>query len=168
MNYYEQVSFSTLFNASRNSYGSSLSSSLLHSQTEINDEIFNKLTTHTHTLSEITDLTDTGWVAFPFNSNASTDSSSPMYCRRWGKMVTIQGIGRLTNTLSGNSSIAIGYVVLGAEPSISVASPWTGNNQQGYIIIDTEGKVTLYNRNGSNGTMSANTYFIINCTYMVD
>lgn len=133
-----------------------------HTKSEITDF------PHTHTLSEISDLTDTGWVAFPFNSNASTDSSSPMYCRRLGKMVTIQGIGRLTNTLSGNSSIAIGYVVLGTEPSITVASPWTGNNQQGYIIIDTEGKVTLYNRNGSSGTMAANSYFIINCTYMID
>lgn len=131
-----------------------------HTKSEITDFA------HTHLLSEIRDLPDNGWYPFPFNANAMSDSNHPMYERRWGNMVVIQGIGKLTYSLSANSSVLIGYAI--NKPTIPVESPWTGNNQQGYIIIDTDGSVTLYNRNGGSGTMSANTYFIINCTYMVD
>ena len=124
---------------------------------------------HTHTLSEISDLTDSGWINFPYNTNAQDASTTerPMLIRKRNNTVVITGIGKINQQLSANASVVIGTLGSDYVPSITVTAPWTGNNQQGFIQIDSDGTVTLLNRNGTSGTMSAGTYFVVNCSYII-
>lgn len=81
-----------------------------------------------------------------------------------GDVAIFQGMGKTTTSISANGSSHI--VTVYPPPNRTVFATWTGNNKQGYIIIGTDGVVTLYNRNGT-ATMSSGEYFIFNCSYMI-
>ena len=113
-------------------------------------------------------LSDTGWVSFPFSSNATDYSTSyRAYIRKTYNTVVIQGMCKLSTSVSASGSVKIGTLASDYIPSVNVLTTWTGNNTQGYIVIDTNGDVTFYNRNGSSTSMGSGSYFIFNCSYII-
>lgn len=132
-----------------------------HTKSEITDF------THTHTLSEISDLTRSSETAFPFSSNATNYSTAnPVKITKWGRVMTVSGIGKLSTSVSANGDVVIGTMT-SYLPAQDIYTTWTGINKQGFIKIATDGTVTLSNRNGTSTSMNNGEYFVFNCSYMI-
>ena len=123
---------------------------------------------HTHTLSEISDLTSSSETAFQFYSNATDyDSNDPVKITKWGRVITVSGIGKLTTSVSANSNVMIGTMPSSYLPSYNIYTPWTGENTQGFIKIRATGSISLHNRSGGATSLSSGDYFVFNCSYII-
>ena len=97
-----------------------------------------------------------------YSNSQAVDSNNGIRISRLNNVIVIEGIGIINNSIASNSYLDVGTV--SPPPSHMVYSHWTGTSGYGYMRIDTQGNVRLYN---IAGTIPASNRFIINCTYTI-
>ncbi len=100
----------------------------------------------TGTTPKYADGTDTGWV-----DTEITLGNGTLYYRRVGDICELCGDGiRLLNDLPTGSNVDIGTLPANAKPREKRAFiPANALAGYGFIIINTSGLMTLYNRSGN-------------------
>ena len=117
---------------------------------------------------------DTGWKDVTFESNyGNYDTNNKVQYRRVGKIVTIKGIAKNTNTVTLSDTSASSQIATISDTTCRPSSPYRAIEQgsglnRWLLTVGTDGALTLA-RYGTTGitNVAAGSWLNIYCTFMV-
>ena len=119
------------------------------------------------------DISDTGWQNATMESGwTAYDTGSTLKYRRYGKVVEVKGIIKVTATKSGTSFVVATISDTTCRPNNTRRYYNTGLSNYHFVTsIASDGKITIdrhYNGTTSQSSATTSMVFTIEATYLVD